>query len=83
MKGKVLLIGSLMPSILQFPSSSTPTLTRVILEFKKIITDFFWSDKRGKVAYNTLIQDISDGGLKLPDLATRLQATHLYWIKFM
>lgn len=64
-----------------YPCANTTTPTRVILEFKKIICDFFWNDKRGKVAYNVLIQDIEDGGLKLPDLTTRIRTSHLYWIK--
>lgn len=83
MKGKVLLITSLMSSILQYPCSSTPTPTRVIAEFKKIITNFFWNNKRGKVAYKLLVQDLTDGGIKLTDLETRIKATHLYWIKFL
>lgn len=83
MKGKVVLISSLMASILQFPCSSTPTPTRVIVDFKKIITDFFWNNKRGKVAYNLLVQDIKEGGMKLPDLSTRIQVAQLYWIKRM
>lgn len=72
-----------MSSILHYPCSNTPTPTRVIHEFKKIITDFFWNDKRGKVAYNVLIQDIPQGGIKLPDLTTRVKTSHLYWIKHL
>lgn len=83
MKGKVLLISSLMSSVLHYPCANTTTPTRVIVEFKKIITEFFWIGKRGKVAYNVRIQDIADGGLKLPDLHTRIRTTHIYWIKRM
>lgn len=81
MKGKVILISALMSSILQYPCSTTATPTRVLVEYKKIVTDFFWNNKRGKVAYNLLLQDIADGGIKLPDLPTRIATTHLYWIK--
>lgn len=83
MKGRVLLISSLMTSILQYPCSYTITPTRLLLDYKKIITDFFLNDKRGKVAYKVLIQEIQDGGIRLPDLPTRIQSTHLYWIKFI
>lgn len=48
-----------------------------------IITDFFWNGKIGKVRYNLLLQDILDGGIKLPDLATRIRTIHLYLIKFL
>lgn len=81
LKGKVVLIKSLMSSILQYPCSCLPTPTRVLVEYKKIILQFFWNGRRGKVSYNLLLQDIQDGGLKLPDLATRIQNIHLYWIK--
>lgn len=81
--GPSVLVSFLMSSILQFPCSSTPTPVRVLTELKKIITDFFWSNKRGMVAYNVLVQDIQNGGLKLPDLTTRIQTTHIYWIKFI
>lgn len=83
MKGKVLIISALLSSILQYPCSTSITPTRLLLEYKKITTDFFWNNKRGKVAYKVLIQDVSDGGIKLPDLSTRVQTTHLYWIKFL
>lgn len=39
--------------------------------------------KRSKVSYKVLIQEISDGGLKLPDIQTRIHSIHLYWIKQM
>lgn len=83
MKGKVILITSLMSSILHYPCSNITTPMRVFIEFKKITTDFFWSNKKGKVAYNVLIQDISQGSIKLPDLMTRVKTSHLYWIKHL
>lgn len=83
MKGKVLIISSLLSSILQYPCSVLPTPIRAVIEFKKIVTGFFWNDKRGKVAYNTLIQNIADGGIRLPDLTTRIQTTHLFWVKYL
>lgn len=82
-KGKVVLIQSLLSSLLQYPCSCTFTPTRVITEYKQIITEFFWNGKRGKVSYNLLIQDIAEGGIKLPDLTTRIRTIHLYWIKFL
>lgn len=83
LKGKVILTRSLLSSLLQYPCSNTTTPTRVIVEYKKIITDFFWNNKRAKVAYNVLIQDIEEGGLKLPDLMTRIRTSHLYWIRYL
>lgn len=83
MKGRVLLITSLMASILQYPISFTTTPARVLVDFKQITTDFVWNNKKGKVAYNVLVQDIPDGGIKLPDLQTRIATSQVYWIKHL
>lgn len=83
LKGKVLLVNALMASILQYPSSAVSTPVRVLVEYKKIILDFFWNYKWSKVAYNLLIQDIGEGGIKFPDITTRIKTSHLYWIKYL
>lgn len=81
LKGKTVLINSLLISILQYPCSCTSTPTRVFTEFQKICTDFIWKGGRSKVAYDLLIQDIAEGGLKLLDLQARVRTIHFYWIK--
>lgn len=81
LKGKVTLVNALMASILQFPCSSSFTPTRVLIEFKKITTNFLWAGKRSKIAYNLVIQAIDKGGLKMADLETRLQTIHLGLIR--
>lgn len=50
---------------------------------KNIATQFLWSGKKSKIAYINLIQDISSSGLKLADLQTRVNTTHISWIKFI
>lgn len=80
-KGKVVLVNSLLISILQYPCSCIFTPQRVFTEFKKTVTDFLWNGGRSKIAYDVLIQDIGDGGLKLQDLETRVKTIHLNWIK--
>lgn len=83
LKGKVVLINSLLISILQYPCTCTATPTRVYVEFKAIVTDFLWNHGRNKVAYNLMIQDIQEGGLRLADLETRIRVIHINWLKFM
>lgn len=83
LKGKITLISSLMISLLQFPCTSIPTPPKVFQVFKKMTNDFLWNGKRNKIAYNVLIQSIEHGGLKLPDLWSRVQVIHLNWIKYM
>lgn len=43
--------------------------------------EFLWSGKRCKIAYNTLVQSIQDGGLKLMDLDTRVTISLLSWAR--
>lgn len=81
LKGKITLVNFLMVSVLQYPCSCTFVPTRVLVEVKKIITDFIWDGKRPKVAYNLLIQNTEAGGLKLADLETRVLACQLNIIK--
>lgn len=82
-KGKVILINSLLISILQYPCTCTATPTRVYMEFKTIVTDFLWNNGRSKISYNLLIQDIEEGGLRLADLETRVKTIHINWVKYM
>lgn len=83
LKGKTVLVNSLLISILQYPCTCIATPPRVYVEFKKIVLDFLWNSGRNKIAYNLMVQDIPDGGLKLADLETRIKVIHLNWIKFM
>lgn len=81
LKGKIVLITSLLISILQYPCSCTSTPKGVYKEFKKISTDLIWNTRRSKIAYDLLVQDIPEGGIKLPDLENRVKSVHLYWVK--
>lgn len=72
-----------MISTLQYPCASTFTPTRVLVEFKRIVTDFLWSGKRSKTAYGLMIEQIEAVGLKLVDLETRLYTFHLSLIRRM
>lgn len=72
LKGKITLITSLMISLLQFQCTSISTPPRVIADLKKIVLDFIWNGKNSKIAYHVMVQEIGRGGLKLPDLWTRI-----------
>lgn len=39
--------------------------SEVFKELKHIFTDFIWNNRKPKIAYNTLIQPVADGGLNL------------------
>lgn len=81
LKGKVVVFNALIISLLQYLISNTHTPRRVIPETKKIACEFIWSGKRSKIAYNSLIQSVSDGGLKLMDIEARITASLLSWAR--
>lgn len=80
-KGKVTVANALLVSLLQYPTASIHTPLRVLKEYSKILQEFIWDGKRSKIAYKTLILPITQGGLKLIDLDTRIQANMLQWIR--
>lgn len=71
LKGKIPLVNSLMLSVLQYACSCTFIPTRVLIEVKKIITNFIWDNKRPKIAYNLLIQSTELGSLKLANIKSK------------
>lgn len=80
-KSKITLINSLMLSVLHYPCSCSFTPTRLLVEVKKLVTDFLWNNARSKIAYILLFQDIQMGGLKLADIETRVLTTHITIIR--
>lgn len=80
LKGRITVFNSLIFSLLQYPCLSTVTPTRAVLEVKKLAAQFIWENKRSKVAYNSMIQRIKDGGLQLMDLKAKIEANLLTWV---
>lgn len=43
--------------------------------------EFLWAGKRSKIAYNTIIRDLQDGGLRLMDLEARVKTCMISWAR--
>ncbi len=67
--------------LLRYVASVIHTLDIVFKEVKTIIQDFIWDCKPSKIAYNTLIQPICKGGLKLMDYETKVKSLKAIWVK--
>ena len=52
-----------------------------ISKFKTLITNFLWCNKPAKIKYTTMTVPISQGGLQLQDLQTKIEANKISWIK--
>ena len=81
LKGKITVINTLALSQLIYLCSIIYVPENVYSEVKKIILDFLWDGKPAKISYNTLIQGIENGGLKLIDLKSKVKSLSIAWIK--
>lgn len=81
LKDKVTVFNALVRSQIQYINTNTVTPAKVITETRKLAAWFLWSKKRSKVAYQSVIQKIQSGGLRLLDLDSRIRANHIGWIK--
>ena len=79
--GKIVVINNLMLSqtIYKILSLNTPN-DEIIAKIKKLITDFLWDGKKPQIAYETLIKNYTDGGLRLVDFRRKDQALKMSWI---
>lgn len=80
LKGKVVVANTLVLSSMQYMSSVIFTPRRVFEEAKVLTVEFLWGRGRSKIAYATLIQSTSEGGLKLADPETRTKVNLLGWV---
>lgn len=60
---------------------NTFTPAKVTTEVKKIASSFIWEGKKSKIAYSTIIQPTSGGGLKVMDLESQIKVYLLSWIR--
>ena len=58
----------------------TPS-TDIFNKFKKVLLSFIWEEKRPKIAYQRLIRDYEQGGLKLADLQLKDSAIKIKWVQ--
>ena len=81
LKGKVVVINSLIISTILYPASITSTPINVFRDFKKMVCKFLWNSTVNRVAYNTICKKVCDGGLGLLDLETMVKSAHISWVK--
>jgi len=81
LKGKVTVVNTLAISSLIYVASVIHTPDIVVKEVKELIVNFMWDGKGKKIAYDVLIQNIQDGGLKLVDFESKVKTLKVSWIK--
>ncbi len=50
---------------------------------KQCIVDFIWDGGSSKIAYDVIIQQMQDGGLKLTDFGEKIKALKIIWVKIL
>ncbi len=80
-KGKITIVNTLALSPLIYASSIIEIPPEAFKEIIDIIHNFIWEGKTAKIAQNTLIKNIDQGGVKLCHYPTKVKALKLSWIK--
>ena len=81
LKGKIVIINSLIVSLFVYPMTNIDVPKNVLEEIDKSIFNFLWSNKPPKIAKKVIQSKISEGGLKMPNIYQKLSSWRLMWIK--
>ena len=79
--GKIAVLKSLVASQLVYILSPLQTNHQAIKEINKLFFSFLWNDKGDKIKRTVMINDYSDGGLKMTDIASFNKSLKATWIK--
>ena len=78
--GKICIINALVASLFMQKLAVLPLpADSFFKQYKDIILEFLWEGKAHKVSYNKIIQDYTNGGLKLVDLRAKAIALKAKW----
>ena len=81
LKGKVTILKSLALPKLQYVASILPVPHAVVELVDNMIIDFIWGKKKPKIKKDVIIQNIEDGGLKVPHFGDIVKTCKINWIK--
>ena len=81
-RGKELILKALVMSRAMFLTTVNGMPEEVKQRMQSIMKDFMWDGKkRGKMAWEQIINKREDGGLNIPDIGARVDAITIIWIK--
>ena len=79
--GKIAVLKSLVASQLVYVLSPLRTNAKAIKEVNKLFFSFLWNDKGDKIKRDIMINDYSNGGLKMLDIESFSKSLKATWIK--
>ena len=77
--GKVQVVRSLALSQLMYVYGKIVVPKRTYQIIKTVIIDFLWNGRKPKIKYETLIAGYDEGGIRLPDFESCIQANRVKW----
>ena len=80
-KGKITLLRSQALPLILFPCTVLFVPDEIEKEVSTIFYDFIWPNQKFHVKKNVLIQNIENGGLKMPDISSMIKAIKINWVK--
>ncbi len=83
LKGKITVVNTLALSSLLYLASVIHVPSMVFKEVKHIVLDFIWEGIISKIAYDVLIQQREEGGLKLVDVEDKVKSLKVMWVKHL
>jgi hypothetical protein len=81
LKGKITVLKSLAVSQMIFPLTMLAASEDIVKEVETLLYNFLWNGKPDRVKRSTMIRDISEGGLKMIDVRSMIDALNISWIK--
>ena len=79
--GKIIVLKSLVASQLVYVLSPLHTNAKVIKEVNKLFFSFLWNGRGDKIKRDIIINDYSNGGLKMIDIQSFTKSLKATWIK--
>ena len=79
-RGKIIILQSLALSQVYYAASVLHVPDDIVTKINDLIFKFIWN-KKEHVKRKVIIQDLKDGGLKMPEFRNKVKAMKIMWIK--
>lgn len=80
-KGKVTILNTQAMPLLLYAASVLHIPDNIINDIDKLFFDFIWPNGKHHVKKCVLVQQIEDGGIKMPDIASKIKALKITWVQ--
>ena len=79
--GKVLILKALAMSKITYACNFITPNEDIMKDINSILFNFLWDGKPDKIKRRTVIADYKEGGIRMPDIKSRIKTIKIMWIK--